>query len=112
MAEHGARHAVVLRDFSYEERQGEGGLCIERCLRAPPADIDIHVIPPSFIDAEDIADADLVISFGIKRYPDQVFERLVEHPRFSDVVQAGSTLHLSLSKWRKLVIESAAAAAP
>src|SRR3972149_1887129 len=107
MAEHGARHAVVLRDFSYEERQGEGGLCIERCLRAPPADIDIHVIPPSFIDAEYIADADLVISFGIKRYPDQSLGGRAGHPRHVHVVQDWWEPQQPQSQWRNQVIESA-----
>jgi hypothetical protein len=104
------RRVVVLRDFSYTERQGEEELAIERFLRAAPEQIDISVQPPDFVPVEGIIrDADVLISFGIKRYPDRVFEWLLAHPRHVHVAQDWWESAQPQSKWRNRIIQQASA---
>lgn len=103
------RRVVVLRDFSYTERQGEEELAIERFLHAAPEHIDISVQPPDFAPVEEIIrGADVLVSFGIKRYPDQVFEWLLDHPRHIHVSQDWWEPMQPQSKWRNKVILNAA----
>jgi len=110
MSSHSRRRIVVLRDFSYTERQGEEELAIERFLCAAPEHIDISVQSPTFLPAgEFISSADVLVSFGIKRYPDQIFEWLVEHPKHIHVAQDWWEPTQPQSAWRNRVIEQAAA---
>lgn len=110
MSDRKRRRAVVLRDFSYTERPGEKELAIERFLHATPEHIDISVQPPEFNQAEEfIRDADIIISFGIKSYPDQVFDWLLAHPRHVHVSQDWWEPVQPQSKWRDKIVEQAAA---
>lgn len=82
------RRITVLRDFSYTERQGEEELAIQRLMQTAPEWADVLVQPPEFIQVEEyIAQADVVITFGLKRYPDQVFGWLKKHQNHVHVAQ-------------------------
>lgn len=110
MSDHQRRRAVVLRDFSYTERPGEKELAIERFLGAAPEHIDISVQPPEFNLVEEfVRSADILISFGIKSYPDQVFDWLLTHPRHIHVSQDWWEPAQPQSAWRDRIIEQAAA---
>src|SRR3990167_2965398 len=103
------KRVVVLRDFSYEERAGEEELAIKRFLGAAPDWAGISVQPPDLIQTDAIEAADIVISFGLKRYSDQVFEQLLEHPRHIHVSQDWWEPSQPKSEWRDQIIERAKA---
>lgn len=99
---------AVLRDFSYDERPGEEELAIQRFLRAVPDHIALRVIPPGVSMAdEDIADADVVVSFGLKRYPDRVFDLLLDHPRHVHFSQDWWEPVQPQSVWRDRIVRQA-----
>lgn len=110
MSNHLRRRVVVLRDFSYTERQGEEELAIERFLSAAPEYVDISVQPPEFqLEECFVSDADMLISFGLKRYPDQVFEWVLAHPRHVHVSQDWWEPVQAQSHWRNEIIQQASA---
>lgn len=108
MSDHSRRRVVVLRDFSYTERQGEEELAIERFLEAAPEHINLFTELPEFDHRQEaIENADVVISFGLKRYPDQVFEWILEHPKHIHVAQDWWEPLQPQSDWRNRIVESA-----
>lgn len=100
---------AVLRDYSYEERPGEEELAIRRFLYAAPEHVTLNVIPPEFIQAADdmLAQADIVLTFGLKRYPDHTFEALLAHPRHIHVAQDWWEPIQPQSKWRNQIVAQA-----
>jgi len=109
MVETEMRHVVVLRDFSYVERQAEEEFAIECFLQSAPETVEYKVLPPGFVERGDIEQADVIISFGIKRYPDQVFESLLAHPRHVHVAQDWWEPVQPQSRWRNRLLEGARA---
>lgn len=107
MSNHPRRRVVVLRDFSYIERPGEEELAIERFLNAAPPHIDVSVQPPEFIQVKDsIEKADVLISFGLKNYPANVLDWVLEHPRHIHVEQDWWEPTQPNADYRNRVIES------
>lgn len=100
------RKVVVLRDFSYAERWGEEELAIDRFLQAAPEHVSIEVLPPG---VEPEGGPHVVISFGVKRYPDRILEWLLQHPRHIHVSQDWWEAAQPQSKWRNKIVEEAAA---
>ena len=94
MSNDSRRSVTVLRDFSYTERPGEEELAISRFLQAAPEHIEISVQPPELIKTkEPIERADVLISFGLKQYSDDVFDWVLDHPRH---------IHISQDWWEPL----------
>jgi len=103
-------HVVVLRDFSYTERPGEEELAIKRFMAAAPEWADVSIQPPALPDVEQqVRSADIVISFGIKRYTDQVFDALLAHLRHVHVSQDWWEPRQPQSQHRNDIIERAQA---
>ena len=101
-------HVVVLRDFSYTERPGEEELAIKRFMAAAPEWADVSIQPPALPDVEQqVRSADIVISFGIKRYTDQVFDALLAHLRHVHVSQDWWEPRQPQSQHRNDIIERA-----
>ena len=101
---------VVLRDFSYTERPGEEELAIERFLSAAPFHIAISVQPPSKILTKGfIENPDVLISFGLKKYPSEVLDWVLTHPRHIHVEQDWWEPTQPNHEYRNRIAEQAAA---
>lgn len=110
MSNHPRRRVVVLRDFSYTERPGEEELAIERFGIAAPPHIDASVQPPEFgLEKESISSADVLISFGLKTYPTEVLDWVLEHPRHIHVEQDWWEPTQPNHEYRNRIAEQAAA---
>lgn len=82
------KRVVVLRDFSYYQRPGEEELAVERFLKSAPDRVSVSVQPPEFDQVEQIfAEADILITFGLKNYSGEVFDWILRHPNHVHVVQ-------------------------
>ncbi len=109
MSDNSRRRITVLRDFSYATRPGEEELAIERFLQAAPEHVAVSVQPPEFADLnEPIKNADVLITFSIKRYPDEVFDLILAHPRHIHVSQDWWEPTQPQASYRNQIIEQAA----
>ncbi len=103
--------AVVLRDFSYTERAGEEELASERFLSAAPSHVNLSIQPPKFkLEEEFIRSADVLISFGLKMYPIEVLDWVLEHPRHVHVEQDWWEPTQPNAEYRDRIIDNAALA--